>query len=69
MSPKQKLTDETYDFSVGQRLALLEEKIVLAHVLRHFRVQATQPFEEIQVCPELVLRPRDGIFVTLEERT
>jgi len=53
---------------IGQRLALLEEKLVVAHVLRHFRVQATQSFKEVKLCTELVLRAKEGVFVTLTER-
>lgn len=53
---------------IGQRLALLEEKLVVAHVLRHFRVQATQSFKDVKLCTELVLRAKEGVFVTLTER-
>ena len=55
-------------FSAGQRLALLEEKLVLAHVLRHFEIQSTQSYDELQLCSELILRPKEGVFVTLTER-
>jgi len=54
--------------SIGQRLALLEEKLVVALVLRRFRVQATQAFKEVKLCSELILRPKEGIFVALTER-
>lgn len=53
---------------IGQRLALLEEKLVLAHVLRHFKIQSTQSYDELQLCSELILRPKEGVFVTLTER-
>ena len=55
-------------FSTGQRLTLLEEKLVLAHVLRHFKIQSTQSYDELQLCSELILRPKEGVFVTLTER-
>ena len=55
-------------FSSGQRLALLEEKLVLAHVLRHFKIQSTQSYDELQLCSELILRPKEGVFVTLTDR-
>ncbi|KAM7433684.1 Cytochrome P450 4V2 [Porites harrisoni] len=53
---------------IGQRLALLEEKLVLAHVLRHFKIQSTQSYDELQLCSELILRPKEGVFVTLTDR-
>ena len=55
-------------FSAGQRLALLEEKLVLAHVLRHFEIQSTQSYDELQLCSELILRPKEEVFVTLTDR-
>lgn len=53
---------------IGQRFALLEEKIILSNVLRNFCIESTQTFDELHVCSELVTRPREGIFVTLGKR-
>ncbi|XP_031558794.1 cytochrome P450 4V2-like [Actinia tenebrosa] len=53
---------------IGQRFALLEEKVVLANILRHFNVKSEQSRDQIRVCAELITRPQDGIFVTLTPR-
>ena len=54
--------------SSGQRFALLEEKLVLAHVLRNFTLDSTQTFDELRPCAELISRPKDGIIVSLAKR-
>ncbi|TSP25389.1 Cytochrome P450 4V2 [Bagarius yarrelli] len=54
---------------IGQRFALMEEKVVLATVLRHFEVQACQSREELRPLGELILRPEKGIWIQLEKRT
>ncbi|KAM7435004.1 Cytochrome P450 4V2 [Porites harrisoni] len=53
---------------IGQRFALMEEKIVLSHVLRSFNVESTQTFDELLTCAELITRPKEGLFVTLGKR-
>lgn len=53
---------------IGQRFALLEEKIVLSYLMRSFSVASKQTFDELLPCGELITRPKDGIFVTLVER-
>lgn len=55
-------------FSQGQRFAVLEEKLVLAHVLHNFSIESTQTFDELQTCTEMITRPREGIFVSLAKR-
>ncbi|XP_015750581.1 PREDICTED: cytochrome P450 4V2-like [Acropora digitifera] len=53
---------------IGQRFALLEEKVVLSYLMRNFSVASKQTFDELLPCGELITRPKDGIFVTLVER-
>ncbi|KAK7929481.1 hypothetical protein WMY93_005876 [Mugilogobius chulae] len=43
---------------IGQRFAMMEEKVVLASVLRSFTVEACQKREDLQPVGELILRPR-----------
>nr|CAH0102405.1 unnamed protein product [Daphnia galeata] len=50
---------------IGQKFALMEEKIVLASVLRRFHVQSFDKADGMPLLVELILRPRDGIRVRL----
>lgn len=53
---------------IGQKFALLEEKCMLASVLRKFTVTATEKFENLTLMNELILRPESGIRVKLAHR-
>jgi len=52
----------------GQRFAIMEEKVILAYILRYFNIVACQKREELRPLGELVLRPEQGIWITLERR-
>ncbi|XP_040893260.1 cytochrome P450 4V2 [Toxotes jaculatrix] len=54
---------------IGQRFALMEEKVVLAYIMRNFNVEACQTREELRPVGELILRPEKGIWIKLEKRT
>ncbi|XP_072319698.1 cytochrome P450 4V2-like [Eucyclogobius newberryi] len=54
---------------IGQRFAMMEEKVVLASVLRRFTVEACQEREDLHPVGELILRPEKGILIKLEKRT
>ncbi|GLG96599.1 Cytochrome P450 4C1, partial [Gryllus bimaculatus] len=58
----------TEDLQAGQKFALLEEKSVLSAVVRRFRVRALQRPQDVRLMGELILRPDDGIRVTLQRR-
>ncbi|XP_030644132.1 cytochrome P450 4V8 [Chanos chanos] len=53
---------------IGQRFAVMEEKVVLASILRYFNIEACQKREELRPRGELVLRPEQGIWIKLERR-
>nr|ARO89871.1 cytochrome P450 Cyp4v2 [Andrias davidianus] len=53
---------------IGQRFALMEEKVVLSTILRHFWVETNQTREELCLQGELILRPKDGIWIQLKKR-
>ncbi|KTF92719.1 hypothetical protein cypCar_00024555 [Cyprinus carpio] len=53
---------------IGQRFAIMEEKVILASILRYFNIVACQKREELRPVGELVLRPERGIWITLERR-
>ncbi|GFU28004.1 cytochrome P450 4c3 [Nephila pilipes] len=42
---------------IGQKFALLEEKVVISNILRHFKVVSLDPRDKIQVKIEFTLRP------------
>lgn len=52
---------------LGQKFALMEEKIIVALVLHHFHIQALHKPSDFALLPELILRPRDGIRLAMEE--
>ena len=53
---------------IGQRFALMEEKVMLANILRKFEIKSTKTIEELQPLPELILRPANGIPIELKPR-
>ncbi|XP_046463634.1 cytochrome P450 4C1-like [Daphnia pulex] len=50
---------------IGQKFAQMEEKIILASVLRRFHVKSLDKADDMPVLAELILRPRDGIRLHL----
>ena len=55
-------------FPVGQKFALMEQKVVLATVLRKFEIKSLQKIDEMRFVGELVLRSVDGVHVTFKKR-
>ncbi|XP_064458382.1 cytochrome P450 4c3-like [Ornithodoros turicata] len=53
---------------IGQKFAQREEKIILAHIMRHFNVESKLRTENLTLCMELVLRPLEGLEVKLTPR-
>ncbi|XP_047469313.1 cytochrome P450 4C1-like [Penaeus chinensis] len=53
---------------IGQKFALMEEKILLSHIMRSFRVESTVKREDLRLIGELVLRPENGNHVKLFPR-
>ncbi|KAK7864374.1 hypothetical protein R5R35_010972 [Gryllus longicercus] len=53
---------------IGQKFALLEEKTVLSALLRHFRLRALDRVCDVTLLGELILRPADGVRLTLARR-
>ncbi|XP_077790730.1 cytochrome P450 4V2-like [Podarcis muralis] len=54
---------------VGQRFAQMEEKAILATILRRFRVESTQQRDQLGTVGELILRPNKGIWIQLKNRS
>ena len=53
----------------GQRFAYAEVKTMLANIFRNFTAKTVAPcMEDLEVMPELVLRPKDGIHIQFKPR-
>ena len=51
---------------LGQKFALIEEKIVLANVLRTFKLKALNTPDKLVIGSEIILRPKSPITVACE---
>lgn len=54
---------------IGQKFAIMEEKTVLASVLRAYKFKSVESVSEIKTVSELILRPSVGLFMKFESRT
>ncbi|CAG7733408.1 unnamed protein product [Allacma fusca] len=48
---------------IGQKFALMEEKVILAHLLRQFRLESIGTKDDIVLTTELILRSKNGLPV------
>ncbi|XP_065214567.1 cytochrome P450 4C1-like [Planococcus citri] len=53
---------------IGQRLALMEIKMVLATLVRNYHIIATENLHSITLTSELILRSKQGIPIKLKKR-
>ncbi|XP_002412998.3 cytochrome P450 4V2 [Ixodes scapularis] len=53
---------------IGQKFAQLEDKILLTHIMRHFKVESELSMEQLQMSLELVLRPTQGLHLKVTPR-
>lgn len=51
---------------IGQRFALMEEKIILVHILRKFKIKSMRTTEEIHPLADLLLRPENPVLIKFE---
>ena len=50
-----------FDLSpAGQKFAMMEEKVIIANVLRKFKVESLQTLEEAKPAGQLIVRPVAG---------
>ncbi|KAI1303756.1 Cytochrome P450 4c3 [Halotydeus destructor] len=54
---------------IGQKFALMEQKIVIANMVRNFHVVSLDPRDKLIVVGEMVLRPRNGLHMKITRRT
>ena len=53
---------------IGQKFAMLEEKIMISSVLRRFNIKTTMKEKDISLLEELTLCPKNGIWISIEKR-
>ncbi|ODN00188.1 Cytochrome P450 4c3 [Orchesella cincta] len=53
---------------IGQKFALMEEKIVLATLLRKFKLEPVDTEKTVRPLPDVILRPKAGLKVRLVSR-
>lgn len=53
---------------IGQRFALMEEKTMMAWVMRYFKIKSVHRRDQIRPKGELILRPSEGVHLELELR-
>ncbi|KAK7076602.1 Cytochrome P450 4V2 [Halocaridina rubra] len=54
---------------IGQKFALMEEKIIITNILRKFRIESTVRREDLRVLAELILKPENGNILKFFPRT
>ena len=53
---------------IGQRFALMEEKVVLANIFRKFEIKSLKKTDELEPIADVIMRPLNGIPVQLSLR-
>lgn len=53
-----------YRNCIGQKFALLEEKVVISTILRKLKLSTEMKKDEVKVCPQVILRPEPKIKIT-----
>ncbi|XP_023224048.1 cytochrome P450 4c3-like [Centruroides sculpturatus] len=53
---------------IGQRFAMMELKVAIAHVMRNFTIRSLDHRDKLHLTAEMVLRCSEGLRITLEER-
>lgn len=56
-----------FNFS-GQKFAILEEKAILASVIRSYKFTAVEKIEDVKILAELIQRPKNGIKLNISKR-
>lgn len=54
---------------IGQKFAILEQKIVVSKILRNFHIKSVDERDKLVIVGEMVLRTRNGLRLILKERT
>ena len=54
---------------LGQKFALLEEKIIMSTFLRHYNITSLQSEENLEMSAEIILRTKNGLQVQITKRS
>uniref|UniRef100_A0A131XVF7 Putative cytochrome p450 4w1 n=1 Tax=Ixodes ricinus TaxID=34613 RepID=A0A131XVF7_IXORI len=54
---------------IGQRFAMSEEKIVIANILRRYKLQSLDQRDQVCLVAEIVLRPKNGLRIKFIPRS
>lgn len=60
--------DTAISLLLGQKFALMEEKVVLSTFLRHYGVKSLDPILSVRSIPDLISRPSNGFNVRIFAR-
>ncbi|EFO98880.1 hypothetical protein CRE_19660 [Caenorhabditis remanei] len=75
--PEETAKRHSYDFipfsagiknCIGQKFAVLNEKVLISHLIRSFKIEPMLKFRETRPCFEVVSKPSRGIPVKLTKR-
>jgi len=53
---------------IGQRFALMEEKVVLSRIFRSYSVKSVVPIEDMRIVAELITRSLNGVRIQITPR-
>lgn len=53
---------------IGQKFAMMEEKVILAHLLQQYTVKSCDKTDDLRLMGDIILRSRDGINIKLSRR-
>lgn len=53
---------------IGQKFAMVEQKITIAKILRHFSLQSVHPRDRLVIVGEMILRSLNGLKMVFTKR-
>lgn len=57
-----------YFFVAGQKFAQNELKTVLAYLLKNYKIESVQSYDELNIGFDMVLTPENGIMIKIKNR-
>lgn len=52
----------------GQKYAMLELKVLLSNIIRHYQILPTDPVHQLNLVSETILKSKNGIYLRLKSR-